>query len=262
MMVVKIGGATGIEYGPVLEDITRFQDVVLVHGGSAELDRVSEELHHPPVMVTSVSGHVSRRTDRKTLELFTMMLCGKINKLIVERLQQEGVNAFGLSGIDGRLLQGRRKNIIIIEGEKKKVLRDDYTGTVDTVTVDLLSWILQNGMMPVIAPLALSQDNEAMNVDADRAAAQIAGALHAHTLILLSNVPGLLKDPLDTSTKIDQISRDRIGEFMVYAQGRMKKKVLAAREALTQGVERVIVGDARVPEPVTQALRGKGTVFG
>lgn len=261
MMVVKIGGATGIEYDHVLKDIARFQDVVLVHGGSAELNRISQELGHPPVMVTSISGHVSRRTDRKTLEIFTMVLCGRINTYIVERLHQEGVNACGLSGIDGRLLLGRRKNIIITEGRKKKILRDDYTGTVDAVNVDLLSWIVHKGMIPVIAPLALSDDNEAVNVDADRAAAQIAGALHAHTLILLSNVPGVLKDPHDPSTRIDQIPRECIDEFMEYAQGRMKKKILAAQDALAQGVGRVVVADARISDPVTQALAGCGTVF-
>lgn len=261
MMVIKLGGAEGIAYDSALEDIARIRDVVLVHGGSAELNRISEKLGHPPVMLTSVSGYISRRTDRKTLELFCMVLCGKINTSIVEKLHQLGVNAFGLSGVDGRLLQGRRKNIIIQEAGKKKVLRDDYTGVIQRVNVDILSWVLQNGMMPVIAPLALSTDNEAVNVDADRAAAFIAGALQAHTLIFLSNVPGLLKNPSDTSTLIDTIPKNQLGDYMTYAAGRMKKKLLAAENALSLGVNRVIIADSCIGSPVTQALKGTGTVI-
>jgi acetylglutamate/LysW-gamma-L-alpha-aminoadipate kinase len=261
MMVVKLGGAAGITYDHALEDVARLQDVVLVHGGSAELNRISEELGHPPVMVTSASGHVSRRTDRQTLELFAMVLRGRINTLIVEKLHQLGVNACGLSGVDGSVLCGRRKSIIITEEGKKKVLRDDYTGTIETVNVHILTWLLQNGMMPIIAPLALSNENEALNVDADRAAAHIAGALQAQTLILLSNVPGLLRDPADTTTLIHRISRDHLAAYRDYAQGRMKKKILATEEALARGVNRVIIADARIPSPVSKALRGKGTVI-
>src|SRR5881396_3350805 len=107
MMVVKVGGSPGINYEAVCSDLAAIVktglQVILVHGGSAETNLVSERLGKPPRMVTSVSGYESRYTDRETLEIFEMVYCGKINKGIVERLQRQGVNAVGLSGIDGRV---------------------------------------------------------------------------------------------------------------------------------------------------------------
>ena len=262
MIVVKVGGAKGIIYDLVLEDVAAYRDIVLVHGGSGELNRVSEKMGHPPQMIHSPSGHVSRRTDRKTLELFTMVYCGKMNKMIVEKLQQLGVNAVGLSGIDGRLLQGERKKAIIgIENGKRKVICDDYTGKVGKVNVSLLTVLLDSGYLPVITPPALSYENEAINVDGDRAAASIASALKAEALVILSNTPGLLRDLDDESSLIERVERGRIEESMRYAEGRMKKKIMGAAEALEMGVTRIILGDARVESPVTSALEGNGTVI-
>lgn len=261
MMVVKVGGASGINYDHVLEDLVRYKDIVLVHGGSDELNKISLKLGKPPIMITSESGHVSRRTDKETLEIFNMVYCGKMNKMIVEKLQKLGVNAIGLSGIDGKLLIGKRKNIVIVEGCKKKILRDDYTGKVDVVNVNLLKLLLNNGYLPVITPPALSYENEAINVDGDRAAAVIAGALKAESLIILSNVPGLLKDINDENSLIKEITIENSEIAMSFAQGRMKKKVIGAFEAIDNGVNKVIFGDARVDEPITKALQGWGTAI-
>ena len=128
MIVIKVGGGEGVDTESVCQDVAALvkqgQEVVLVHGGSHETNVISEKLGHPPQFVTSVSGHSSRYTDRETLEIFVMVTAGKINKLLVERLQQLGVNAFGLSGVDGRLLEGRRKSSLQIrEGGKRKILR-------------------------------------------------------------------------------------------------------------------------------------------
>ena len=111
MIVIKIGGADGIDYDAVADDVAalaeRGERLVVVHGGSALTNRVSEQLGHPPRFVTSPSGYTSRRTDRRTLEIFEMVYCGQVNKGLVERLQGRGVNALGLSGLDGRLWEGR-----------------------------------------------------------------------------------------------------------------------------------------------------------
>jgi len=156
MIVVKVGGAEGIDYDAFLDDLAGYPDAVLVHGGSAELDAVSTRLGKPPETLTSASGHVSRRTDRETLEIFNMVYCGKMNKMIVEKLQQRGVNALGLSGVDGRLMVGKRKNVIAMEGGKKKVIRDDYTGKVEEVNADLIRLLIDNRYMPVITPPRLA----------------------------------------------------------------------------------------------------------
>ncbi|MCS6841570.1 MAG: [LysW]-aminoadipate kinase [Roseiflexus sp.] len=266
MIVVKVGGGAGIAYDALCADLATLtragQRLVLVHGGSHETNTLAERLGHPPRFVTSPSGYTSRYTDRVTLELFLMATAGKVNKLIVERLQQLGVNAVGLAGLDGRLLEGQRKAVIrIVEDGKQKVLRDDWTGTVEKVNTNLLNLLLNGGFLPVIAPIAASYAGEALNVDGDRAAAAIAAAIGADTLILLTNVPGLLRAFPDEHTLVRHIPRTDIEEYLPLAQGRMKKKILGASEALAQGVRRVILGDARVAEPVSRALAGEGTVI-
>jgi len=261
MIVVKVGGASGINYDHVLQDLVNYKDVVLIHGGSDELNNISLKLGKPPLMITSKSGYVSRRTDRQTLEIFNMVYCGKMNKMIVEKLQKLGINAIGLSGIDGKLMIGKRKNITIVENGKKKILRDDYTGKVEYVNVDLLKLLISSGYLPVLTPPALSYEQEAINVDGDRASAVIASALNADALIILSNIPGLLMNVNDESSLIKEITKEDSEKAMLIAQGRMKKKVLGAFEALENGVNKVIFSDARIKQPITKALQGWGTVI-
>jgi len=267
MIVIKVGGSEGIDLAAVCRDVAALwkegQRLVLVHGGSHRTNEVATLLGHPPQFVTSVSGFTSRRTDRETLRIFEMVYCGEVNKGIVEMLQAEGANAVGLSGLDGRLLEGTRKEAIkIIENGRRRVLRDDYTGTVERVNVGLLNLLLDHGYLPVVTPPAISTNHEAINVDGDRAAAMIATALGAEALIILSNVPGLLRHFPDESTLIRHIDPQRVEEAMAHAEGRMKMKVLGAIEALQQGVGKVIFGDGRIEYPVRAALAGQGTVIG
>jgi acetylglutamate/LysW-gamma-L-alpha-aminoadipate kinase len=266
MIVVKVGGSQGIDLDLVCADVAALwqggQRLVLVHGGSHLTNQVAEALGHPPKFVTSVSGFTSRRTDRRTLEIFEMVYCGQVNKGVVERLQRLQVNAIGLSGLDGRLLEGPRKETLrIVEGGRRLVLRDDYTGKVEKVNVALLSLLLGAGYLPVVCPPAVSYAGEAINVDGDRASAAIATALGAEVLVILSNVPGLLRDLADEGSLVREISRERVEESMAFAEGRMKMKVLGAAEAVGAGVGRVILADGRVPEPVRRALQGEGTVI-
>ena len=266
LIVVKVGGSHGINYDAVCTDVASLlaegRQLILVHGGSAETNRVAAALGHPPQFIVSESGYESRRTDRQTLDIFEMVYCGKINKLVVEKLQALGVNALGLSGLDGRLLEGPRKKAIraVVDG-RTMLIRDDLSGKVEKVNDGLLRLLLSAGYTPVISPPAISYENEAINVDGDRASAAIAAAVQAEALVLLSNVPGLLRDFPDESTLVRCIERARADEFTQYAQGRMKVKVLGALEAVEAGVGRVILGDARVPQPVRRALAGEGTVI-
>jgi acetylglutamate/LysW-gamma-L-alpha-aminoadipate kinase len=266
MIVVKIGGTNGVNVDAVMTDIaacvTAGQKMIVVHGGSGETNAISEQLGHPPRFVTSPSGYTSRYTDRATLEIFAMVTSGKINTLLVEKLQKLGVNAFGLSGVDGRLMVARRKDAIrIVENGKQRMLRDDYTGKIETVNGPLLALLVDAGYTPVIAPLAISPEGEALNVDADRAAAMVAGTAGAEQLIVLSNVPGLLRKFPDESTLIAHIDKRRVEQSLEFAEGRMKKKVLGASEALGLGVGKVVFADGRVERPVAGALAGRGTVI-
>ncbi len=141
------------------------------------------------------------------------------------------------------------------------MLHDDYTGKILQVNIGLLTMLLQAGYTPVMAPLAVSEDGEALNVDADRAAAMIAAALNAEILILLTAVPGLMRNFPDESSLIQKLSRTELAAALDYAQGRMKKKILGAGEALKGGVGQVIIADGRVEGAISKALEGNGTVI-
>ena len=262
MLVVKIGGAIGTGFEKLAEDLKNYDNYVLVHGGSHEMNIISEKLNTPPKFVTSISGHVSRYTDSETLDVLKMVYSGKVNKSIVETMRLKGINAIGLTGLDGGLLRGKRKEAIrIVENGKPKILRGDHTGKVDEVNTKLLRLLLEAGYVPVITIPIEGLEGGALNADADRAAAAIAGGLQAETLVILSNVPGLLKNPEDESSLIENIPKAQIENFMEYAQGRMKKKVLGATEAITGGVKRVVLGNANQEKPLTAALAGSGTVI-
>ena len=266
MLVVKVGGGEGIPIDAVCQDVRDLtqqgERLILVHGASHETNVLSTALGKPPRFVTSVSGMQSRYTDRETLMLFCMAYVGKLNKLFVERLQQLGVNAVGLCGADGRSMEGTRKAAIkVVEDGKRRVLRDDFTGRVERVNTGLLTLLLDNGYTPVLCPPALSYHSEIINVDGDRAAAVLAVACKAETLIMLSNVPGLLRDLDDPDSLVRCVERDHHDDAMDIAQGRMKKKVMGAREALEGGVGTVILGDARLEQPIRRALQGCGTVL-
>ena len=266
VIVVKLGGTEGVDFLAICQDaaalFSQGQCLVLVHGGSSEANQLGEALGYPARFITSPSGFTSRYTDRRTLEIYIMAANGKVNTLLVEQLQRLGVNALGLSGLDGRLMAATRKDTVQrIENGKRRIIRDDFTGKIETINTRLLQTLLEAGYLPVIAPLAVSMNGEALNVDGDRAAAMLAAALQADTLLLLTAVPGLLRSFPDESTLIHNLSQQKLEEALTFAEGRMKKKVLGAREALQGGVGRVIIADGRVQRPISEALSGKGTVI-
>lgn len=253
-LVIKAGGSAGVDRDAVADLVAeraREGEVVLVHGASAETDRLSAALGHPARTVVSPSGHQSRRTDRRTLELFAMAALGIESFQYCEKLQVRGIDTLALSGPSGRVLVGTRKDIRAVENGKTLILRDDHTGSIDAVATDLLESVLRDGRVPVIAPLAIGGDGLALNVDGDRAAARVAAALRAEELLILTNVPGLLQDVGDPSSLVLTAT---VAEAEGLAQGRMKKKVLAAKEALAAGVPCVRIRAAA-------ADAGPGTVI-
>lgn len=263
VLVVKLGGGANLDLDAVLRDLAALERPwILVHGGNAELNAVSEKLGHKPRFVTSPGGYTSRVTDPETIGLIQMVYRGRINSDLVLRLQRLGCNAVGLSGIDGKLWQAERKEAIrVVENGRKFLLRDDYTGKIVQVNTALLALLLENGYRPVLTLPALASDGSAVNVDGDRAAAAVAAALGARELIILSNVPGLLRDVNDPSSLIPSIAKADLQDGQSVALDRMKKKLLGAEEALAGGVARVVLGTANHPTPVQHALAGNGTVI-
>ncbi|RQG94558.1 acetylglutamate/acetylaminoadipate kinase [Natrarchaeobius chitinivorans] len=268
--VVKIGGARAVDPEGALADVASLveegEDVVLTHGGSTAVDETLEELGQEPTYVETPGGVVGRFTDEETMDVFKMVMPGKLNTDLVESLHNEGVNAVGLSGTDGELLEGKRKSAVRVkEDGKKKIKRGDHSGTIESVNADLLETLLSGGYTPVVSVPVLGREREggytAVNADADRAAAAIAGALEAD-LVVLTDVSGIYADPDDESTKFDAASTP--AEFDAVrdaAEGFMTKKVMAAEEALEGGAASVTVASANAAEPITSALSGAGTTL-
>jgi acetylglutamate/LysW-gamma-L-alpha-aminoadipate kinase len=266
MLVIKLGGSAGINTEYTLDDLAALwpgERVVFIHGANAALDAFMKAQGREPRLVTSSTGQVSRFTDRETMDDMLAIYAGRVNKRIVEGLQARGVNAVGLSGIDGGIARGTRKDALrVVEDGKPKVLRGDYAGSLKEINTDLLTLLLDNGYLPVLTPPALSQNGEAINVDGDKLALRLALALNAKALVILSNTAGLLSDVNDAASLIRQIdvsSDDSIEAAMTAAGGRMKKKVQAGIDAVREGIPLVVFGDANVERPITAAMNGQGT---
>jgi [amino group carrier protein]-L-2-aminoadipate 6-kinase len=268
LIVVKVGGGEGVNAEAVCADIAALvragKRIVLVHGTSAAANTLADQLQVPVQTLLSPSGHTSRYTNAETLRVFMLAALGQMNPNLVLTLQSMGVNAIGLSGADGRLMQAKRKEAVrAIDPNtgRQRIVRDDFTGKVETVNGSLLKLLCDSGYTPVVAPLALGEQCEPLNIDGDRAAAQLAGALNAQALVILSNVPGLLANFPDPASLVRQLAPNKLDSALELAGGRMKKKVLAAQEALAMGVGRIILADSRRENPVQLALQGEGTVI-
>jgi len=265
MLVIKIGGGAAIGEGGFANfavDLAALSEpFVVVHGGNAEFSELSRRLGMPPRMVTSQSGRVSRYTDAATMDAMLMAYCGKVNKRLVATLRTHGVNAVGLSAIDGGIGVGRRKPVLRGSEEgKTKVLRDDHAGTLERVDPTLIRLLLDNGFQPVLTPPALGEEGVPINVDGDKLALELAVALGAARLLFFSDTPGLLADRDDEGSLIREIDAAEPAAALAVAGGRMVVKVEAALGAVGRGVGRVVFADGRAAAPVTRALAGEGTV--
>jgi [amino group carrier protein]-L-2-aminoadipate 6-kinase len=264
MFVIKIGGGAAIGeagYTNFADDLaTIVEPIVVVHGGNAEFSTLSRRLGMPPRMITSSSGRVTRYTDAATMDLMLMAYCGKVNKRLVATLRAAGVNAVGLSAIDGGIAAGRRKSVLRgTEDGKAKVLRDDHAGTLETIDPALLKLLLQRGYTPVLSPPALGEAGVPINVDGDKLALELAIALRADGLLFFSDTPGLLRDRLNEASLIAEIDASSPESAFAAAAGRMVVKVEAALGAVERGVGRVVFADGRVASPIRAALNGQGT---
>ena len=263
-VVVKIGGARAVDPAGAIDDVAslvdRGRDVVVVHGGSTAVDDTLEALGEEPTYVETPGGVVGRFTDERTMEVFSMVLPGKLNTDLTASLRGAGVDALGLSGVDGGLLTGPRKSAVrVLEDGKRKIKRGDHSGRITDVNADLLGTLLGDGYTPVVTVPMLADDGVAVNADADRAAAAVAGALGAE-LVVLTDVEGVYEDPDDPSTLIGSVAtQEEFDGLKNAADGFMRKKVMAAEEALNAGASTVVVASANADAPITAALGGSGT---
>jgi acetylglutamate/LysW-gamma-L-alpha-aminoadipate kinase len=265
LVTVKIGGSTlqsGLSGDLVhdLEERLTKDKTVLVHGGGKEVTDIATALDKPQKFVVSPGGFRSRYTDKETAEIYTMVMSGKINKRLVLTLQSHGIPAVGLSGLDGLLLQAeRKKNLIIVDEEgRKRVIDGGYTGKICKVNVSLLTLLMNNGYLPVVAPVAVSEEFEPLNIDGDRAASYVAGSLKADRLVLLTDVEGVTLD----GKLIPKMNMSQAKDELHHAGPGMITKIYAAMEALDMGIGEVVVCSGFRKHPISSALvHESGTVI-
>jgi acetylglutamate/LysW-gamma-L-alpha-aminoadipate kinase len=266
LIVMKIGGKVLRENLPqIADDIKAFMGkgenkIVLVHGGGIEVTSISQKLGVTPKFVVSPEGFRSRYTDKETIEIYNMVMSGKINKHIVSTLQSRGIQSVGLSGADGSLLKAKRKGRIVIvdERNRKRVVDGGFTGKVYEINAQLLTTLINNGYVPVVAPVAISEQFELLNIDGDRAAAQVAGALKADKFVLLTDVEGVMLN----GKILQKMKTSEAKEVLPMIGPGMITKIYAAIEALNLGAKETIIISGLIKTPISSAINHEnGTVI-
>jgi len=181
-----------------------------------------------------------------------MVMAGRINKTIVQMLQKNGINAIGLSGVDAKVIQAERKKKLMIINEKgrKQAIDGGYTGKIKEINSSLIKNLLEQGLTPVISPIAIGEESEFLNVDGDRAAAYVAGKIGSDKVLFITNVDGLfMDDKLVTKLTLAEAKeiRPKIGPGM-------EKKILASAEALDMGVKEALIANGQKENPISSAL--------
>ena len=257
VVVVKYGGNAMVNEQlkqQVMEDVVLLWligvKVVLVHGGGPEISQTMKALGKEAVFVDGL-----RVTDRETVDIVQMVLAGKINKTLVNLLEMKGGQAMGISGMDGRLIEAEIKDE-----------RLGYVGEITHINIKPVTDLLEKGYIPVISTLGCDREGNAYNINGDTAAARVAGALEAERLIMLSDIPGLLRDKDDPTTLIPELSVMEAGQLRREGiiSGGMIPKMECCVEAIRRGVKKVIIMDGRVPHSILMELltdEGAGTMI-
>ena len=255
-IVVKYGGNAMINEDlkqQVMEDIALLWligvKVVLVHGGGPEISEMMQRLGKKPEFVEGL-----RVTDKETVEIAQMVLAGKVNKSLANLLQSKGGHAVGLCGIDGGLIEARIKDE-----------RLGFVGEITKVRPQPITDLLEKNYIPVVSTVAGDREGNVYNVNADTAAAYIAGALGAERLIMMTDIAGVLRDKDDPSTLIPEITIAEAAKLYEEGviSGGMIPKVDCCIEAINHGVKNVIIMDGRVPHSILMELltdEGAGTM--
>ena len=262
MLLIKIGGGEAINLEGIAADLAETDPpFVIVHGANALRDALGRRLGIEKRVLTSVSGYASVYTDAPALDLILMAYAGLRNKRIVELLQRRGVNAIGLTGLDGALVRGRRNRGIRIREGGKTLIRRDLSGKPAGVNAELLRLLLDNGLAPVVTVPVLDERGFAINSENDDILGALNEELHADRIIQLIEAPGFLEDASDPASVVARMDRAEVERREMQVSGRMKRKMLALKRLVATGGARVVIADGRGEHPVRDALAGRGTVI-
>jgi len=265
LIIVKIGGGKSINIEAIAKDLASLgkQNIqyIIVHGANYERDKLAKELGKEKKVLTSVSGYSSVYSDKEAIDIMMMAYSGLKNKRVVELLQQNGINAIGLSGIDGRAIQGKRNVGIKVHEGSKLMIKRDFSGKPKQVNKELLNLLLDNGYVPVITQPIIDENNTAINSENDDVVRVLQRELKAEKIIQLIEAPGFLKDKDNPESVINTMSQEEIAKWEATSEGRIKRKLLALRQLFEEGASEVIISDGRTDNPITDALEGRGTVI-
>lgn len=264
MLVVKIGGGAAIDLAGIAADLAAIgRPCVLLHGANHLRDELATALGRPPTVVESISGYTSVLTDDDAMDVQMAAYAGIRNKRLVECLRREGVNAIGLTGLDGGIVRGQRNAGIRVRREGRKLLLRDHSGKPAAVDGGFLLGLVRDGYTPVLTVPIAGDDGSALNTENDDVLALLAPAVGATDVVSLMEAPGLLVDRADPASVIASLAPDDVSDWERRADGRMRRK-LRALDGLLRGMAgrrlRVVLADGRVDRPVSRALQGQGTV--
>jgi len=262
MIIVKVGGGRKINLKGVVEDLSSLSEpFIIVHGANAVRDDLAAKLGHPTKTVMSVSGYSSVLSDENAIDMIMVAYAGLQNKRLVELCQQHGINAVGLSGIDGKAVQGVRNKGIRVRQNEKTIMMRDYSGKPRSVNKRLITLLLDNGYVPVLCIPIIDENNTAINSENDDIVATLQEELHAETVIQLIEAPGFLNDANNENSLVARISKLELESREAQVEGRMKRKIHALTKLAATGVHRILISDGRVEHPIQDALNGKGTTI-
>ena len=248
-IVIKYGGNAMINEElkqKVISDITLMKYVgirpVIVHGGGPEITDFLKKFGKETKFVSGL-----RVTDEETVQIAEMVLVGKINSEIVSLLNKAGVKAVGLSGKDANLIKAKKKMATVHTGDEIKMVDIGFVGEVTSINTTVLDDLLDQGYIPVIAPIGVGENNESYNINADYVAAEVAGALAAEKLLLLTDTEGIYGNYEDKSTFISTITQDKVKKMICEGSiaGGMIPKVEACLRSLEAGAEKTCIIDGR-----------------
>lgn len=262
MLILKIGGGAGINIEGIADDLAGTTGpAVIVHGANAWRDDLADRLGVTREVVTSVKGYDSVLATEPSMDVMLMAYAGLRNKRIVEALQRRKVAALGLTGLDGRLIQGKRNPGIQVRQGEKILLRRDLSGKPQGINGALVKLLLENGYTPVLTVPICDEQGFAISADNDDITAVLHRELHASTVVSLLEAPGFLADPADPGSVIPAMSRSDVKQWEERSTGRIKRKLHAINRIMEEYPTRVILADGRTPHPLADALAGKGTAI-
>ena len=262
MIIIKIGGGDSLNLKGIITDLAELKEqIIIIHGANALRDKLLASLGIQKKVLTSVSGYSSVYTDQQALDVLIMAYAGLRNKRIVELCQQHGINAIGLSGVDGKVIQGKRNvGIKTYEDGKLKIIRD-FSGKPQAINKELLLLLLQHGYTPVLSVPLLDENNYAINSENDDIINLLQQTFQADKIIQFIEAPGFLDNEQDPASLIKSISPNELKKREEQVSGRMKRKMLALTRLFESGANQVIISDGRRERPLQDALNGEGTVI-